>query len=316
MTPSSSSSSYSASLSPSTGFHPTLRLSLPASSSSPSSSCSLHALLALPPSFIADRYQLSQLHREGKLGLYDPARDGDGARTAESLVVHGEGDLEGPVWGRGGVAVLIKLREGEGEGERERERAGRANKGKERARDEEEHDEAIELEVPLHLRYQLPVEERWIRAETSDDGRPTRSDLSEVDLPWPWVFWACPKRDDDAALAPRTPLDDDDDDAARSCAPSSLPYSFPSLSASELYFLSPDPSLAFASSPSCPPPLPAPLSVTIPTGVAADLPVVEAVTVAAVWAGFLSLAWTAWRTWARLRREDKDRVATKTVKSQ
>ncbi|GAA5891576.1 hypothetical protein JCM5296_004263 [Sporobolomyces johnsonii] len=312
MSPSSStsSSSYSASVSPSTGFHPTLRLSLPASSSSPSPSCSLHALLDLPPSFIADRYQLSQLHREGKLGLYDPARDGDRARTGESLVVHGEGDLEGPVWGRGGVAVLIKLREGEGEGER----AGRANKGKERARDDEEHG-AIELEVPLHLRYQLPVEERRIRAETSEKGRPTRSDLSEVDLPWPWVFWACPQRDDDAALAPRTPLDDDDD-AARSCGPSSLPYSFPSLSASELYFLSPSPSLAFASSPSCPPPLPAPLSVTIPTGVAADLPVVEAVTVAAVWAGFLSLAWTAWRTWARLRREDNDRAVTKTAKSQ
>ncbi|GAA5931057.1 hypothetical protein JCM1841_001710 [Sporobolomyces salmonicolor] len=299
MTP--SPSSYSASLSPSTGFHPTLRLSIPASASapspspSPSSSCSLHTVLALPPSFIADRYQLAQLHREGKLGVYE------GGDAGESLVVHGEGDLEGPVWGRGGVAVLVKLRS--------------AQKGKARARADEEP-AATELAVPLHLRYPLPVAERSRAAAESSENGPTRNDRSEVDLPWPWVFWACPKRGE-AALA-RTPLEgDDDDDAPRSCAPACLPYSFPSLSAFELHFLSPDASLASgrsSSSSSCPPPLPAPLSVIIPTGVAADLPVVEAVTVAAVWFGFAWLAWTAWRTWAGLRREDQDR-ATKQAKS-
>ena len=43
--------------------------------------------------------------------------------------------------------------------------------------------ETMEVDVPLHLRYQRPVQERWERGQ--------RADMIEVELPWPRVFWSC-----------------------------------------------------------------------------------------------------------------------------
>jgi hypothetical protein len=151
--------SYNASFLPGGGFHPTLSLTL----STPSTSCPLYALVALPPSFIADRFQLAQLHSEGRLGAYDP--------SSSTLNVLGERDLEAPVSRAANSSLLVRLRHAEDKG-----------KGKEREEKEREK-KVLEVEVPLHLRYQVPVQERWV------DGQ--RMDMLQVEMPWPIVFWAC-----------------------------------------------------------------------------------------------------------------------------
>lgn len=138
---------YLATLQPA-GHHPTLRLSLHNASST---SCSLCASLSLPRTFIADRYQLQQLQAEGRLGV------------PGSLAVEGDTDLEAPVHRAEGAEVFLVLREAGGKG-----------KGK----------EVTEWEVPLHMRYLLPVNERWQDEE--------RLDLHEVEMDSPTLFWACP----------------------------------------------------------------------------------------------------------------------------
>ncbi|BGP37727.1 protease B nonderepressible form [Rhodotorula kratochvilovae] len=148
-------SGYTASFAPAGGLHPTLELFI-APSPVPGPSCALYTLVNVPPGLIADKYQLQQLHRDGRLGA-----------SSEGDLTHlGEADLEAPVWRAGEARVLLRLRDVEG-------------KGKARARnwDDELH------EVPLHLRYQDPVARRWV------DG--VRRDIRTVEVEWPWVFWAC-----------------------------------------------------------------------------------------------------------------------------
>lgn len=146
------SSSYSAELIPA-GFHPKLSVTVKAAASS----CPLYLRHTLPPSFIVDRFQLSQLHSEGRLGAYELGES--------TIVVRGERDLEGPLVRAGDASILLRLR-------------GGSVKGKER-----EVEGEVEVEVPLHVRYQVPVQERWV------DG--VRQDVLEVAMGWPVVFWAC-----------------------------------------------------------------------------------------------------------------------------
>ncbi|BGP22603.1 protease B nonderepressible form [Rhodotorula toruloides] len=151
-------SHYSASwASSSGGLHPTLQLHIDAN---PTPSCALYAHLSIPPHFIADKFQLFQLHREGKLGAYDRSNGG-----RESFVHVGEEDLEAPVWRAGEASVLIRVR---GAGPE----AGDADAKR------------IQFDVPLHLRYQAPARERLL------DG--LRQDTVEVEFPYPRLFWACP----------------------------------------------------------------------------------------------------------------------------
>lgn len=149
-------SHYSASwASPLGGLHPTLQLHIDAV---PTPSCALYTHISLPPHFIADKFQLVQLHREGKLGAYDASIGG-----RDSFGHAGEAGLEAPVWKAGEGSLLIRVREAEvGAGPPKR----------------------IHFEVPLHLRYQAPVKERHT------DG--LRQDVVEVEFPYPRVFWACP----------------------------------------------------------------------------------------------------------------------------
>ncbi|EGU12510.1 Protein pbn1 [Rhodotorula toruloides ATCC 204091] len=151
-------SRYSASwASPLGSLHPTLQLHIDAL---PTPSCALHTQISLPPHFIADKFQLVQLHREGKLGAYESYSGG-----RDSFVHVGEADLEAPVWRAGEGSVLIRVRGADDE-------------------DDEAGPKRIRLEVPLHLRYQAPVKERHL------DG--SRQDVIEVEFPYPHVFWACP----------------------------------------------------------------------------------------------------------------------------
>ncbi|GAA5891010.1 hypothetical protein JCM8208_003132 [Rhodotorula glutinis] len=266
-------SGYSASFAPDGGLHPTLHLSVP-STLAPGPSCALHALVAVPQELIADRYQFSQLERDGRLGVVG---------SGQAVWHRGEGDLEAPVWRAGPASVLVRLSDSsvDDEAERDSGRKGTDRRG------------SIEVEVPLHLRYQEPVERRWLAGGARADSR-----VVEVEVPW--VFWACPAAADDAASCPSSSLAD-------------IASSFPHLASSSLHFLPLNASLPLATSPSstCPPPRPPPLFLVAPTGVLADLPLVEGVTAAAVWACFAFLCWTAVRAYRRgaVGRARKDKVA-------
>lgn len=157
--------SYTASFAPSGGLHPTLHLSIHPGALAAPSSCTLYALVDVPRGLIADRYQLVQLQRDGRLGARGEA---DGA----ALVHVGEADLEAPVWRARGARVLVRLGD-EGSGRVDDEGDGRAR----------ELPERVDVEVPLHLRYQEPVERRW-------EGD-VRADVTQVEVEWPHVFYAC-----------------------------------------------------------------------------------------------------------------------------
>lgn len=160
--------SYSATLAPA-GFHPVLGIAFEPSLET---TCDLFAFVALPPSFIPDRFQLHQLHLEGRLGAYDPLS------PSSSLVVSGSRDLEAPVSRAEGASVLLRLASG--------------GKGKELAQEHEQGQS--EVHIPLHLRYQVPVAERWGLAGD-------RRDTLTVELDSPLVFYAC-GLDDERALSP------------------------------------------------------------------------------------------------------------------
>lgn len=146
-------SSYSATLE-ADGLHPKLHVRYSLADAAPS--CPLYIHYSLPPSFILDRFQLSQLHQEHRFGHV--AADG-----SQTLWILGERDLEAPVQRAGGAVVVARLEGG---------------KGKER-----------EVVLPLHLRYQLPVETR--------EGT---SELLSVGVDWPSLFWLCDTPDGEEAL--------------------------------------------------------------------------------------------------------------------
>ncbi|GAA5861713.1 hypothetical protein JCM8547_000712 [Rhodosporidiobolus lusitaniae] len=303
---------YAASWSPSApAFHPKLVLSfppsLPSSSSCPAN-CDLYALLRVPPGLIADRYELQRLHEGGRLGAYgeETRRARGGGRTLEVL---GEGDLEAPVYkveereGGGWAAVLLTLKKGGEEGE---------GKGKEKAGQEEE--ERWEVVIPLHTRYQRPVEKRY-------DAEGRRVDRVEVEVEKPWVFWAYEGGVLFFFFSPGSPLvtfgsaDYPPSYLASlpTCSPPSLPsnLSFPSLSSLSLFYLTPSASSNISSSSSCPPPLGPPLTLSLPTGVQSDLPLVETTTFLVIWATFAWVSWSAYRLWRRLRVAEREKEGKK-----
>lgn len=139
------------------GLHASLSIKLDAPALEISSSCPLFLHLSLPPSFIADRYQLNQLHEEGRLGSYDG--------TLNTFGFKGERDLEVPVYRAKGSELLIRLQSGKAE-ELLVDGEGQGT-----------------WDIPLHLRYQVPVTERFI------DGK--RNDIVKVELNYPLLFFAC-----------------------------------------------------------------------------------------------------------------------------
>ena len=135
------------------GFHPTLITTY----DTPALECALWVRYEISPAFIVDRFQLSQLHAEGRLGSPPSS-------YASSLRILGERDLEAPVGRTEESIVILKLSSG-----------GKGN-GKER--------ETGTVILPLHMRYQTPVLERW-------DNQGVRKDLLDVGLREPMLFWAC-----------------------------------------------------------------------------------------------------------------------------
>ncbi|GAA5877428.1 hypothetical protein JCM16303_003328 [Sporobolomyces ruberrimus] len=246
--------STSAHFVPPQGFHPVLHLSIPPTRA-PDESCSLFTLISVPSSFIIDRYQLSQLHLEGKLGTLGGLAE-----------VVGEGDLEGPVWKTKGAAVLVQLSDHNEQGRTVVE---------------------TELEVPLHMRYQVPATKR--RRTSSHE----REDQVRVEMDQPKVFWAC-----DHVSGRSKPV-------PRECPPSSLSseYSFPSLSNSTIHHV------ASSSPRSCNMPYSAtlpPLAITLPTGIESHARFVGPVTVSVIWLGFFFLTWTTYGVWRRGTRTTKN----------
>lgn len=247
---------YSTQLSSSGGFHPVLSLT---SSSAPlASQCALWAHLTFSPSFILDRFQLLQLHSEGRLGSPSVLN------PSQTLQVVGDTDLEAPVSRAGGAEMLLRLRS------------------------EQERDRYTEVAVPLHVRYQVPVAQRW------DSIGVERLDRLPVELEWATIFWACAVNENDTREATICPS---------SNLPSVLNLTFPATT-TRLDFLSPSyypPPVVLTE---CPPlPLRREL-ILIPTGVLADLSTVETINFLTVWIGAIWIAWKAVGARRRWKFED------------
>lgn len=170
----SSAQAYSVSFQQPTGLHPTMQISFPSRQAlsppmtNPSeSTCALHTYLTLPSALFADKYQLSST---------DPLfLQSHHLRALHSI--SGETDLEAPdyVIQKWGSNVLLEL-------------------------DTPDPDASFPIPItnaktpyivtiPLHLRY-LP---------------PTAGGLSQIQIPWPVVFWACTS--DDGTKFPVNPFD-------------------------------------------------------------------------------------------------------------
>lgn len=143
---------YSSSLIPA-GFHPTLITEYETTTSD----CPLYARYTIPPAFIVDRFQLAQLHADGRLGSHGSTRE-------ITLSIMGERDLEAPSGKTGETVVVLRLTDGE------------TPKGKER--------ESGTVLLPLHMRYQIPVLRR--RNERGE-----RMDSLLVEMEEPVLFWTC-----------------------------------------------------------------------------------------------------------------------------
>ncbi|KAM0792143.1 hypothetical protein ACM66B_004842 [Microbotryomycetes sp. NB124-2] len=149
--------SYSSSVRPGGGLHPILHVEVDLDTHP---SCPLYLSLSAPPSFIIDRFQLAQLHHDGRLGDIQAILTQDD-QLLPTLSAKGYLDLEQPVIRAGPSSLLLQV----------------SSDATALAR--------IEVDIPMHLRYQRP----------SPPGS-TQSDpagLVNVALPWPHVFWLCSK---------------------------------------------------------------------------------------------------------------------------
>jgi len=137
---------YSAQFLEPTGLHPTLQISIPAASlHPPDMTCNLHTYLSLPHTIFPDQYQLKTNDTL--------SRKSHGWKTVKSVT--GELDLEAPDWTvkTWGSDVLIELD----------------------TPDEGEDLKAMNVTIPLHLRYLPPAE----------------GGFRNISVSWPIVFWAC-----------------------------------------------------------------------------------------------------------------------------
>lgn len=136
-----------------TGLHPTLRLSFPSTSMRPPLSyCALHTYLTLPSVVFPDKYQLSSPLLLSSKNL----------RAIRSL--SGATDLEGPDWAvsKWGSAILVEI--------------ASPVLLNHQPTDAEPLRDPWHADIPLHLRYLPPI----------------AGGTSNVSIPWPVVFWACP----------------------------------------------------------------------------------------------------------------------------
>ncbi|KAL8667585.1 MAG: hypothetical protein Q9202_000440 [Teloschistes flavicans] len=150
-----SKSTFSTAFPPLTGLHPTLRLTLSSSSTSPPApACALYTLLTLPSFLFVDKYQLSSPNLLTSKNL----------RALRNI--SGGTDLEAPDWvvQKWGSTLLVELAAPP---------APSSDPSKAKKKDMAWH-----ADIPLHLRYLLPA----------------LGGIANVDVPWPVVFWACPAR--------------------------------------------------------------------------------------------------------------------------
>lgn len=163
-----SSDNYSTAFKQPTGLHPTLRLTLPSPTKSPSPDCVLHTYLTLPSYLFVDKYQLSSPNFLASNNL----------RSIPSI--SGETDLEAPDWAirKWGSSLLLELAPpvrvvGSGSGE------------------------SWHADIPVHLRYStsmIPPCSKTNCSLPTSTSQPSPNMRGERDLlvPWPVVFWACP----------------------------------------------------------------------------------------------------------------------------
>lgn len=221
--------SFSSRLEPTAGFHPRLITeisnlrplgldddaatsgsaadsSASGSSARTSSSCSLHVLYHLSSSVILDQYQLRQLHNEGRLitsqlsqydgGSPSSRSKGKGRPVDSQLELGGQLDLEAPASqvdpDLPAIAFLTVPME-----------------TKDLPMGFLIPSVDVKVDIPLHIRYQEPVLSRWL----SPDGRSghgghwwskhpmpaNRTDIKDVQVQWPCVFWACEHEEPEAS---------------------------------------------------------------------------------------------------------------------
>ena len=156
-------------------------------------------LYSLSPSVILDQYQLRQLHNEGRLVTSQSAAStavGEerkaGRPISAELYLGGQLDLEAPVSrvdpAQNAYAILsIPLTA--------------ASQSTLHPEGQEVPAVDVDVELPLHLRYQEPVLSRWLSKKGREGygggwwiKRPQpdeRMDIVDVEVAWPCVFWAC-----------------------------------------------------------------------------------------------------------------------------
>lgn len=138
------------------GFHPKLIVIY---SEAPSNDCSLYLNLIVPSAFILDRFQITHSHYDHKLG------SASAELLRPTLSIKGERDLEKPVSSASQTKMLMRL-SGSTLG-------AATTKGKEK-----------KVEIPLHVRYQIPVMAR--RANSGE-----RNDMLSLAIESPTLFYAC-----------------------------------------------------------------------------------------------------------------------------
>ncbi|KAK4053663.1 protease B nonderepressible form [Microbotryomycetes sp. JL201] len=221
--------SFSSSLGQDGGLHPTLHVHI---NPGKGPRCPLYLMLSAPPSFIIDRFQLAQLHQDGRLGFSYSYERNHRSNDLPTLSTRGYLDLEQPVIRAGSSSLLLRV-----------------------AKNSTALEDSIELDIPLHLRYQRPSLD-------------AASSLKAVELPGPRVFWLCSQNDRelDHACPPDVALKSH----LSGCGEFTALYLQP-LDRSGVVFCDN-------------PPVPYPHLLQVPTGVLADLPLVEKVNTGVVWA--------------------------------
>lgn len=151
-----------------TGLHPILRISFPSSTSlvepsrkPPGSTCALHTYLTLPSHIFADKYAFLS---------NDPLFQ-NSHHVGQLRSVAGETDLEAPdyVVKKWGSTLLLDIQT-----PAQVHLSTGGNKTT-----PHESTSSWDVTIPLHLRYLDPQ----------------AGGLTEIDLPWPIVFWACTAED-------------------------------------------------------------------------------------------------------------------------
>ncbi|KAL7006067.1 hypothetical protein EMMF5_004405 [Cystobasidiomycetes sp. EMM_F5] len=284
-----------------------------------SSSCSLHLLYHLSSSIILDQYQLRQVHNEGRLvtsrlsndGSNEPNSKGKGRAprmpVASELELGGQLDLEAPVSQIDADSVAVALI---------------TIPMDTRALPSGFQIPSVDVtvELPLHLRYQEPVLSRWLSADgrnghgghwwSKHSRSENRSDIKQVPVSWPCVFWAC-ETEQSEAMQPGSPYRLMSD--ASSCVgyvPQELRDSVSTSSPMHPQTTKPYHYLLRIHSAQSAHQVKAGLNdeggtsiAYVPTGVLGDAKIVHVVNLCVTWIGFLLIAYKAYTTSQKWRRQ-------------